>query len=109
MVNGKTVADKDLAACEAELTGLLFEFEAVSDAWRTEPLALKRVDLGDRYEDLLDRIARLERLIARTPARTLADAAVKLRRLFAGLDGELHTQMLVSALTIIEAKSAAAT
>ncbi len=103
----KTGASKDLAACEAELTGLLVEFEAVSEAWHTEPLALKRADLGDRFEDLLDRIADLEKLIATTPARTLADAAVKLRRLFAGVDGELHTQMLASALTIIEAKSAA--
>lgn len=76
-------------------------------AWHTEPLALKRAELGDHHEDLLGEIADLEKLIAKTPARSLADAAVKLRRLFAGLDGEMHTQMLVSALTVIEAQSAA--
>ena len=42
---------------------------------------MARAKAGQRIDDLLDEIAELQRLIDASPAVTLEDAAVKLRRL----------------------------
>ncbi len=45
------------------------------------PTAMARANGGSRTDDLLDAIAELQRMIDASPAMTLEDAAVKLRRL----------------------------
>jgi len=45
------------------------------------PTAMARANAGERIDELLDEIAELQRLIDTSPAETLEDAAVKLRRL----------------------------
>ncbi len=56
-----------------------------------------------QMDDVLAHIGELQYAIATSPARTLADAAVKLRRLDALLDGEDPArQLLISALAIVE-------
>ncbi len=81
---------------------------------------LVRAKIGRQVADALARIADLERDIATTPARTLPEAAVQLRRLaalFEGCgnplmrllqpddedDGRAARRLLVSALAAVEA------
>ena len=97
--------DADLAALERELEELLVRFEVLDATWRKAPRALDRWALGKEHDATLACIRDLQDAIARTPARTLADAAVLLRRLNAWLDDGTATelQMLRSALDVVEA------
>jgi hypothetical protein len=52
-----------------------------------------RVGAGERIDDLPYEIAELQKLIDTTPAKTLEDAAVKLRRLSAYVDRGLFTDV----------------
>ncbi len=47
---------------------------------------MARAEAGQRIDDLLDMIAELQRLIDTSPAETLEDAAVKLKRLSAYIE-----------------------
>ena len=47
---------------------------------------MARANAGERIDELLDEIAELQRLIDTSPAETLEDAAVKLRRLSAYIE-----------------------
>ncbi len=95
--------DVPLVELESELEALLVEYESLSRAWPKEPHAVARAEIGRKVEDALTRIGELQYAIATSPARTLADAAVKLRRLDALLDGEDPArQLLVSALAVVE-------
>ncbi len=98
-----TRCDVTLAELERELEALLVEYESLSRAWPKEPHAVTRAEIGRKVEDALARIGELQYAIATSPARTLADAAVKLRRLDALLDGqEPERRLLTSALAVVE-------
>ncbi len=47
---------------------------------------MARAEAGQKIDDLLDEIAELQRMIDTSPAETLEDAAVKLRRLGAYIE-----------------------
>ncbi len=66
------------------------------------PTALARAEAGQRIDDLLDTIAELQRMIDTNPAETLEDAAVKLRRLGAYVDGGQLARLLAGALGVLE-------
>ncbi len=100
--------DVTLAELESELEALLVEYESLSRAWPEEPHAVARAEIGRKVEDALERIGELQYAIVTSPADTLADAAVKLRRLDALLDGQDPArQLLVSALAVVETAHAA--
>jgi hypothetical protein len=63
------------------LEARLLEFDKLHQARPSLPTALARAKAGQRIDDLLDAIAELQRQIDSSPAKTLEDAAVKLRRL----------------------------
>ena len=64
--------------------------------------ALARAEAGERVDGLLDAIAELQRLIDTSPAETLEDAAVKLRRLGAYVDSGQPARLLAGALEAVE-------
>jgi hypothetical protein len=70
-----------LPALEQHLKARLLELDKLHRERPSLPTALARAEAGQRIDDLLDEIAELQRLIDTTPAETLGDAAVKLRRL----------------------------
>ncbi len=59
---------------------------------------MARAEAGERIDDLLNDIAELQRLIDSAPAETLEDAAVKLRRLGAYIEGGQPARLLAGAL-----------
>ncbi len=64
---------------------------------------MARAEIGRKVEDALVRIGELQNAIVASPARILADAAVKLQRLDALLDGDdTARQLLISALAVVE-------
>ena len=92
-----------LVDLERELEALLVEYESLSRAWPEEPHAVARAEIGRKVDDALERIGDLQHAIVAFPADTLADAAVKLRRLDALLDGEDPArQLFISALAVVE-------
>jgi hypothetical protein len=66
------------------------------------PTALTRAQVGQRIDDLLDAIAELQRMIDTSPAETLQDAAVKLRRLGAYVERGQPARLLAGALGAVE-------
>ncbi len=107
MTEGPPAALKEpgagLVELERELEALLVEYESLSEAWPKEPHAVARAEIGRKVEDVLARIGELQFAIATSPADTLADAAAKLRRLDALLDGEDPArQLLISVLAVVE-------
>ncbi len=86
-----------LVELERELEALLVEYEPLSQAWPKEPHAVARAEIGRKVEDALTRIGELQYAIATTPARTVPEAAVHLRRLaalFEGWDNPLRRLLL---------------
>ena len=63
---------------------------------------MARAEAGRRIDDLLDEIAELQRMIDTSPAETLEDAAVKLRRLGAYVEHGQPARLLAGALTAVE-------
>ncbi len=57
---------------------------------------------GQRIDELLDEIAELQQSIEDSPAVTLEDAAVKLRRLSVWVDSGRPARLLGSALAAVE-------
>ncbi len=82
-----TRCDVTLAELESELEALLVKCESLSRAWPKEPHAVARAEIGRQMEDALTRIGELQHAIATTPARTVPEAAVHLRRLAALFEG----------------------
>ncbi len=66
------------------------------------PTAMARAEAGERIDDLLDQIAELQRMIDTSPAVTLEDAAVKLRRLGAYVERGQPARLLAGALGAVE-------
>ena len=112
-------ADVSLVELESELEDLLLEYDELETAWPKGRHVLVRARTGRQAADALLRIADLQHDIATTPARTLPEAAVHLRRLaalFEGWDnslrrllmpdnddGETAQRLLASALAAVEA------
>ena len=63
---------------------------------------MARAEAGQRIDDLLDEIAELQRLIDSSPAETLEDAAVKLRRLGTYIEQGPPARLLPGALSAVE-------
>ncbi len=66
------------------------------------PTAMARAQAGQRIDELLDEIAELQRMIDTSPAETLQDAAVKLRRLEAYVERGQPARLLAGARTVLE-------
>ena len=63
---------------------------------------MARAEAGQRIDDLLDEIAELQRMIDASPAETLEDAAVKLRRLGAYIEEGQPARLLAGALGAVK-------
>ncbi len=63
---------------------------------------MARAEAGQRIDDLLDEIAELQRRSDVSPAETLEDAAVKLRRLGAYVEDARPMRLLAGALEAVE-------
>ena len=70
-----------LPALEHHLEACLLELQKLELTRPGLPNAMARAEAGERIDELLDEIAELQRQIDSSPAETLEDAAVKLRRL----------------------------
>ncbi len=89
--------DVSLVEMERELTRLLIEYDELETAWPNGRHVLVRAKIGRQATDTLLRIADLQHAIATTPARTVPEAAVHLRRLaalFEGWDDPLRRLLL---------------
>ncbi len=75
-----------LPVLETRLEACLIELERLYEARPRMSDALGRAGAGQRIDELLDEIAVLQQSIEDSPAETLQDAAVKLRRLSAYVD-----------------------
>ena len=98
-----TKSGATLVELERQLEGALIEYEHLCQAWPEESHVLSWSEAGREMEAALVRIDELQYAIATSPARTLPDAAVQLRRLGALLDGQDPARrLLVSALAVVE-------
>ena len=79
-LDGDGAADEGLVEKERELIQLLIEYDELRTAWPKGGHVLVRARIGRQVADALARIADLEHVIATTPARTPAEAAVRRRR-----------------------------
>ncbi len=84
------------------LEARLLELEKLHRARPGLPTAMARAEAGQRIDDLLDAIAELQRMIDTSPAETLEDAAVKLRRLGAYVERGQPARLLAGALSAVE-------
>ena len=75
------VDTRPLSELERELIALLLELEEQAAAWPKPARAIDRYAIGKRIERIDQRIGELYREIAAAEVRTIADVAVKLRRL----------------------------
>ncbi len=91
-----------LPTLEHHLEARLLELEKLHQARPSLPTAMARAEAGQRIDDRLDEIAELQRMIDTSPAVTLEDAAVKLRRLGAYVDRGQPAQLLAGALGAVE-------
>ena len=95
----------------------IIEWADLDEAWPKGKTTMERYEIGRGHRECLDRIRELHELIAETGARTIAGAAVQLRRLAALFDrlgaildreNRAAGQLLRSALRALEAHSKAA-
>ncbi len=91
-----------LPALEQRLEACLLELEKTHRTRPGLPTALARAEAGQRIDELLDAIAELQRRIDMSPATKLEDAAVKLRRLGAYVEGGQPARLLAGALSAVE-------
>ncbi len=91
-----------LPTLEHHLEARLLELEKLHRTRPSLPTALARAEAGQRIDDLLDAIAELQRMIDASPATTLEDAAVKLRRLEAYVESGQPARLLAGALSAVE-------
>ncbi len=94
----------DLPSLEHRLEACLIELERLYEARPRMSDASAQAGAGQRIDELLEEIAVLQQSIEDSPAETLQDAAVKLRRLAAWIDGakEVPERLLASALRAVE-------
>ena len=91
-----------LPALEQRLEACLLELDKLHRERPHLSTALARAEAGERIDDLLDEIAEIQRRIDTSPAETLEDAAVKLRRLEAYVDRGQPARLLAGALSAVE-------
>ncbi len=91
-----------LLALEHHLEARLLELDKLHRERPSLPTAMERAKAGQRIDDLLDEIAELQRLIDASPAETLEDAAVKLRRLGPYIESGVPARLLAGALAAVE-------
>ncbi len=91
-----------LPTLEHQLEARLLELDKLHRERPGLPTAMARAKAGQRIDDLLDEIAELQRMIDASPAETLEDAAVKLRRLGAYVDRGQPARLLAGALGAVE-------
>ncbi len=91
-----------LPALEQHLEARLLELDKLHRSRPNLPTAMERAKAGQRIDDLLDEIAELQRMIDTSPAETLEDAAVKLRRLGAYVERGQPARLLAGALGAVE-------
>jgi hypothetical protein len=91
-----------LPALEQHLIARLLELEKLHRTRPGLPTAMARAEAGQRIDDLLDAIGELQRMIDASPAVTLEDAAVKLRRLGAYIEQGQPARLLAGALGAVE-------
>ncbi len=87
----------DLPSLETRLEARLIELERLHQVRPSLPDALGRAGAGQRIDELLEEIAVLQQSIEDSPAETLQDAAVKLRRLSVCVDSGRPARLLGSA------------
>ena len=92
----------DLPSLEQRLEACLIELERLYEARPRMSDALARAGAGQRIDELLDEIAELQQSIDNSPAETLQDAAVKLRRLSAYVGSGQPARLLAAALSAVE-------
>ncbi len=92
----------DLPALEQRLEARPIELERLYEARPRMSDALARAGTGQRIDELLDEIAELQQSIEDSPAETLQDAAVKLRRLSVRVDSGRPARLLGPALAAVE-------
>ncbi len=92
----------DLPALETRLEACLLELDELQRKRPHLPDALARAGAGQRIDELLDEIAELQQSIDNSPAETLQDAVVKLRRLGACVGSGRPARLLGSALAAVE-------
>ena len=92
----------DLASLEQNLEACLLELDEIQRERPHLPDAFARADAGRQIDELLEEIADLQQSIEESPAETLQDAAVKLRRLSAYVDRGRQARLLGSALEAVE-------
>ncbi len=91
-----------LPALEQHLESRLLELDKLHQTRPGLPSAMALAEAGQRIDDLLDEIAELQRMIDTSPAETLEDAAVKLRRLGAYIERGQPARLLAGALGAVE-------
>ncbi len=92
----------DLRSLETRLEACLIELERLYEARPRMSDALARAGAGQRIDELLKEIAELQQEIMLSPAVTLQDAAVKLRRLSVYLEDREPVRLLGGALAAVE-------
>ncbi len=92
----------DLPSLEQRLEARLIELERLYEARPRMSDALARAGAGQRIDELLEEIAELQQSIDNSPAETLQDAAVKLRRLSVYLEDWEPARLLEGALEAVE-------
>ncbi len=91
-----------LPALEQHLEACLLELDRLRQTRPQLPTAMARAEACERIDDLLDEITELQRLIDTSPAETLEDAAVKLRRLGAYIEQGQPARLLAGAPGAVE-------
>ena len=100
--NSPSMPVASLPALENQLEARLLELDRLQRARRQLDSPLARAHAGQAVDELLLEIGELERVIDTGPAETLADAAVKLRRLSAHLGPGHAARLLAGALSAVE-------
>ncbi len=90
-----------LPALEQHLEARLLELDKLHQTRPGLATAMARAEAGERIDDLLDEIAEIQRLIDTSPAESLEDAAVKLRRLGAYVEEGQPARLLAGALGVV--------
>lgn len=95
-----------LPALERELESRLLKLDELQRSRASLPNALARARAGQEIDVLLEDICELQQAIDAAPAVSLADAAVKLRRLNAHVGPGRASRLLGEALAAVERAAA---
>ena len=89
-------------ALKQRLEACLLELEKTHRARPGLPTAIARAEAGRRIDELYEEMVELQQQIDTSPAETLEDAAVKLRRLGAYIEQGQPARLLAGALGAVE-------